>query len=98
MSAPLTIVARIEARPGCEEKVEASLRALIAPTLREDGCLQYDLHRDNEHPGRFLFYENWESRPQWQAHMESAHLKAHQEATADLVADFELFEMTLVRG
>jgi quinol monooxygenase YgiN len=98
MSTSLTIVARIEARPGCEEELAAHLHGLIAPTLREDGCLQYDLHRDNDHPGRFLFFENWESRPQWQTHMESAHLKAYQEATADLVADFELFEMTQVRG
>jgi quinol monooxygenase YgiN len=97
MPTPLTIVARIQAAEGCSQQVEASLRGLIAPTLKEAGCLNYDLHRDLERPGLFLFYENWESKPLWEAHMQSAHLKAHQAATEGMVAEFELFQMEMVR-
>lgn len=93
MSKPLTIVAKIQAKAGCEAEVETSLRSLIDPTLAEEGCLNYDLHRSREKPGLFLFYENWENKPLWESHMESAHLKAHQAATEGMVEDFELFQM-----
>ena len=97
MSTPLTIVAIIQAAPGNEAEVEASLRGLIAPTLAEPGCLNYDLHLDHEVPGRFLFYENWESKPLWEAHMQSAHLKAHQQRTEGMVQDFQLLQMEPVK-
>jgi quinol monooxygenase YgiN len=96
MSKPLTIVAIFRARPGHEHSLEASLRALVAPTLAESGCLNYDLHRSTQETGVFLFYENWETREQWLDHMESAHLKAHQARTEGMVADFQLLEMEML--
>jgi len=38
------------------------LRALVAPTRKEDGCLQYDLHRASDGTRAFLMHEVWESR------------------------------------
>jgi len=93
MSKPLTIIAKIQAKSGHEDQLEANLRSLVAPTLAEAGCINYDLHRSHEKPGLFLFYENWETKEEWEAHMESAHLVAHQEASKDLVEEFELFQM-----
>lgn len=46
----LTIVAHIFAKPDQIEFVKAELQKIIAPTLAEEGCLQYDLHQDNEEP------------------------------------------------
>lgn len=92
----LTIVANIVANADKIDLVKAELQKLIAPTLAEDGCIQYDLHQDNDDPARFLFYENWESREQWQAHMNAPHLAAYQSATDGSVAEFTLFEMTPV--
>ena len=65
----LTIVANIQANPDKIDLVKAELEKLVPITRAENGCLQYDLHRDNEDPGHFLFYENWESRELWQTHM-----------------------------
>ena len=48
-------------------------RKLIAPTLAEEGCINYDLYRSTEDRGTFMFYENWASRPHWERHMESPH-------------------------
>jgi len=93
MPKPLTVVAVFLANPGLENELAASLQALVAPTRAEDGCLNYDLHRDLEMPGRFLFYENWATREQWQAHMGSAHLKTHKETSGHLVAEVEILQM-----
>ena len=92
----LTIVARIEAKKDKIELVKSELLKLIAPTRNEEGCLQYDLHQDNDRPEVFLFYENWTSRELWQNHMNSDHLKAYAKATEGAVADFVLNEMALI--
>ena len=96
MSDRLTIVARIEAKADRIERVKSELQKLVAPTLKEAGCLQYDLHQDNEDPAVFLFYENWESRELWQAHMNSSHIAAYAKATEGAVAAFSLNEMTRI--
>ncbi len=96
MAKPLTIVARIEAKPDRIELVKSELINLIEPTRKEQGCLQYDLHQDNDNPAVFLFFENWESRELWQVHMNNDNLKAYMQATEGAVADFTLNEMTQV--
>jgi quinol monooxygenase YgiN len=96
MSKTLTIVAKIEANPDQVGMVKAELIKLIEPTLKEAGCIQYDLHQDNENPAVFLFFENWENRELWQAHMNNTHLAEYQRATEGAVASFELNEMTML--
>ncbi|MGB0560838.1 MAG: putative quinol monooxygenase [Spirulinaceae cyanobacterium] len=96
MSNTLTIVARIEANPDQVEGVKTELLKLIPPTLEDAGCLQYDLHQDNDNPAIFLFYENWESRELWQQHMNSTHIADYLKATEGAVASFTLNEMTLL--
>lgn len=92
----LTIIARFEVKADNIEFVKASLLKMIEPTRQEQGCLQYDLHQDNEHPEIFIFYENWQSRDLWLAHMESDHLKAHRQETAGLIESLVLNEMTKI--
>lgn len=90
----LTIIANIKANPDKVELVQAELKKLIPVTRAEQGCLQYDLHQDNENPEHFLFYENWESRELWQTHMNAPHLAAFMAATEGAIAEFSLNEMT----
>lgn len=92
----LTIVANILAHPDKVEWVKSELKKLIPTTLAEEGCVQYDLHQDNDNPARFLFFENWTSRELWQAHMNAPHLEKYLEATEGAIAEFTLHEMTRV--
>ena len=55
--AKLTIVANIKANPDKIDLVKAELVKLIDITRAEEGCINYDLHQDNENPAHFLFYE-----------------------------------------
>jgi len=92
----LTIVANIKADPGKFDLVKAELLKLIDITRTEAGCLNYDLHQDNENPAHFMFYENWESRELWQTHMNAPHLAAYMAATDGAVVDFSLNEMSVI--
>ena len=91
----LTIVAHIHARPEKKDLVKTELEKLIPVTRAEAGCIQYDLHQDNDNPAHFLFYENWQSRELWQNHMNAPHIAAYLQATEGAVTEFTLHEMTL---
>jgi quinol monooxygenase YgiN len=70
----VTLVVHMKSRDGQELLLEAELRALIAPTRKEEGCLLYELHRSADAPGGFLFYEIWASREAHAAHLRTDHL------------------------
>jgi quinol monooxygenase YgiN len=92
----LTIVARILAREEKRELVKSELLKLIDTTRAEEGCINYDLHQDNENPNLFLFYENWASRELWLKHMDNTHLADYKKATEGAVEDFAVHEMTQI--
>lgn len=90
----LTIVARILVKEGKVELVKNELLKLIDITRAEEGCINYDLHHDNENPNFFLFHENWENRELWQKHMVNKHLADYLVATEGAVEEFIVSEMT----
>ena len=69
----VTLIVLMRARAGHEPFLEEELRALVAPTRKEEGCLQYDLHRGADGNGAFLMHEVWESREHHTAHTKTDH-------------------------
>ncbi len=94
--ATLTIVANIKTNADNVELVKTELLKLIEVTRAETGCINYDLHQDNENPAHFMFYENWQSRELWQMHMANQHLQDYMKATEGAVEEFTLNEMTQI--
>ncbi|KKJ77295.1 antibiotic biosynthesis monooxygenase [Kiloniella litopenaei] len=92
----LAIVANIYAKPDQIDLVRAELEKLIPITRAENGCLQYDLHQDNDDPAHFMFFESWETRELWQTHMNAPHLAAYMAATDGAVENFTLNEMSQI--
>jgi quinol monooxygenase YgiN len=69
----VTLTVIVRAKESQELLLEAELRALVAPTRREEGCLQYDLHRSAELAGQFFLHEVWASREHHAAHARTPH-------------------------
>lgn len=69
----VTLIVVLKSREGQELLLEAELRALIAPTRKEEGCLRYDLHRNLDGPTSFLLHEVWESRDAHTQHTKTQH-------------------------
>lgn len=94
----LTIIAKLKAKSGAEDQLFEECRKLVGPTLAEEGCINYDMHRPVEDPGLIMFYENWTSRPLWERHMESPHLQEFSVNADDIVEVWELFWGEKVEG
>ena len=74
MNEVLTVIAHARAKPGKEERAREILLALVAPTRLEHGCIDYVLHQSVENPSLFVFYENWATPADLDAHSLSSHI------------------------
>ncbi len=72
----ITVVATFQARPGKETELKNALIGLVAPTRKEAGCINYDLHTSPEDPAKFLFHENWTSKAHLDTHLKTPHIAA----------------------
>lgn len=93
MTTELALVANIIAHSGKGADLKTALEALLVPTRAEVGCLQYDLHQNNNNPEAFVYFERWSDYDVWQDHMKTAHINAFLESTKDIIADFNVNEL-----
>ena len=71
----ITVVATFQAKSGKEAELKKVLMTLLAPTRKETGCINYDLHQSPDEPGKFLFHENWTDKKSLDTHLQSAHVQ-----------------------
>jgi len=83
----VTVLARIKAKSGMEEKVRLEAVSLVAPTRSEPGCIDYVLHRSADDKSAFMFYENWESKEALDRHLQTPRLKAFVEKAGQMLAE-----------
>lgn len=100
MSEQVTLVAYLKPRPGKEAETKELLLSLVGPTRKEAGCIEYHLHRSNDEPCVFMFYENWRSKKDLDEHLAMPYLetlfaKKDELLSADIT--IELFTMTSAR-
>jgi quinol monooxygenase YgiN len=69
----VTLVVVLRSKEGQHLLLEAEIRALISPTRKEEGCLQYDLHHSIDQPSLFLLHEVWATRAHHTAHTKTPH-------------------------
>ncbi len=76
MTKTIRVVALFIAKEGCDKQVLDLLESLIAPTRREKGCLQYELHQSTTNPRDIAFIEEWTSEEDLDRHLASSHILA----------------------
>jgi quinol monooxygenase YgiN len=92
----LTVVAKVVAKNESVENVRTELLKLIEPTRKENGCIEYNLHQDNEDPATFIFYETWESLACLERQMNTVHFKDYINAVDGLIAEKIVHKMTRI--
>ena len=72
----VTVVATLEARPGCRDALWELCLGLLEPTRAEAGCIVYEVFSSADHPDRIVFVERWTSEEALEAHLASEHIRA----------------------
>lgn len=81
-----TLVVILEAKPGKETALKEILTSLIAPTRKEEGCIEYRLNIAQDSTNKFMFYETWASAEAHALHGKTAHMAKWHAVKADLLA------------
>ena len=82
---PVVLVAKLKAKEEHIEALKVGLQGLVAPTLKEKGCIKYELHQDQKDPSIFMFMEEWASSEDLSNHSASAHVTAFGKAAGDML-------------
>jgi quinol monooxygenase YgiN len=62
-------------------------RQVIAATVKEEGCLFYDLHQSVTDPNRFVFVERWTSREALGGHFNAPHMVPWRAVSGECIAE-----------
>jgi quinol monooxygenase YgiN len=92
----LTVVAKVVAKQESRENVQRELLKLIKPTRKENGCIEYNLHQDNEDPAIYIFYEIWENSACLESHMNTDHFKNFVNVVGSMVEEIVVHKMTRI--
>ena len=93
----LTIVAITTAVSGKENALREAQERLVAETVKEPGCLRYELNQSLDDGRVLIFTEKWASEHEWRAHMEGAAIKRFQASGATrFIENFSLFRMATI--
>jgi quinol monooxygenase YgiN len=84
MSAQLTLIAHLFAKPDKAEEAKALLSSLVGTTRTEKGCVDYHLHQSTADPTEFVFYESWATQEDLDRHMETPNLRNLASRSAEL--------------
>lgn len=81
----LKVISKVRAREGCMAALLEEAEKLVAATRREDFNHGYELWEAANEDRTIIFDEVWESVDAWRKHVETPHLKAFKETTADMI-------------
>lgn len=81
------VIAELRLKPGTAGKAIAAARASVAETVKENGCISYDMHQSVTDPARLVLVERWDSREALARHMETPHFKVWRAAGPEFVAE-----------
>lgn len=85
---------------------EAALPAFLSAVAKqaddsltsEEGCLRFDVCRDNEKATEIVLYEIYHDAGAFDRHLETGHFKKFDESTRHMVAKKSVRTLTLLEG
>jgi len=81
----LILAGHLKTRPDLVAELAATLRTLVEPTLKEDGCLNYHFAVDRSEDGTVLVYERWRDQDALAAHLSQPSVTGVLGAWADKI-------------
>ena len=74
--AEVVVVVKVVAAEGKVDEVIVGFAACVEETHKEEGCIAYALHRDNNDADTLVLVERWRSQEDLDAHNQTSHAAA----------------------
>lgn len=81
----INLTAIIKSTEGNEAAMKGLLLQLLTESRKENACIQYDLHQDQENKNVFIFHEIWESQEGLDLHNAQPHIDRFVADSASII-------------
>lgn len=71
----IKVVAKSRAKADKLEKYIELAKEMVEKTVKEEGCIKYELFQDTQNPNAMIIIEEWESEEALDRHMASEHFR-----------------------
>ena len=92
---PFGLLVQFRVIEGVEPQVSAHFTQARLPTLRDSGCLAFELSRHAADPRRFAVYEKWNTLAALDAHLRTPHASKLRNAFNQLIDGFPEFTVLI---
>lgn len=69
------VLAKSFAKSDKIEEILGLIKELVEETVKEEGCIKYEMYQDKKDPRIMIMIEEWESEEALNKHMASEHFK-----------------------
>jgi len=71
----IKLMALLHCKSDAEETLEQELKKLVESSVKEDGCLKYELYQYEGQRCHYMIMEDWQAEESLNKHKESPHYK-----------------------
>lgn len=82
----IRVTAAFVAKPGQEDELIAAMSHAASLTRREEGCVEYELHRSTDNPQSFVMIEKWKSQQDLESHLQMSYIQELFQAAERILA------------
>ncbi|MSU79275.1 MAG: antibiotic biosynthesis monooxygenase [Gemmataceae bacterium] len=80
-----TMIVSVKVKADAGAKLEAAFAKARVETLKEKGCLVYEMNRDAKAGGEYIVYERWQNLAALDFHLKAAHTQTLLTTIGDLL-------------
>lgn len=71
----IKVIAKNFAKEGKTENILELAKELVKKTVKEEGCIKYEMYQDEKNPTTLIMVEEWETIEALNKHLASEHFK-----------------------
>ncbi|WP_074493075.1 putative quinol monooxygenase [Mucilaginibacter polytrichastri] len=88
------LTALLKCKAGEAAQVKPLLLDLVAASLKEEACLQYELYQDIENENQFIFHETWQDAAGLELHTQQPHYQQFGQQVGPLLEEAPVLHKT----
>jgi quinol monooxygenase YgiN len=86
-SESIRLIVTFRPKPEQSASLRRAVQGLVAPTRREQGCIEYRLHEVIDRPDELVLYEAWAAQADLDRHLETPALRAFVASLDQMLAE-----------